>query len=139
MKRRVFFLGFGLTLLLVAASCGTTSRVSQDRYIYSSDTIYLDKTKIDSIYIRDSVYIHSKADTVWQYRDRYEYRYIYLQDTVYQSFHDTTTVETIKYIKEELRPFEKIKAKAFWFLVSCLLIVLLLLFGRKHFRSIFNA
>lgn len=125
-------------LLGIVASCGMTSKVLQDNYAHTTDTLYQDRIKIDSIFIRDSIYVHSKADTVWQYRDRYEYRYIYLRDTAYFAVHDTLKVDVVKYIKEELPLFQKVKAKAFWYLVSCLLFLLLLLFGGKYFRRIFS-
>lgn len=123
MKQWVFFGCLVLTLLLVAVSCGTTGRVSQDRYIYSTDTLYVDRTKIDSVYIRDSVYIHLKADTVMQYRDRYEYRYIYLRDTSYVAVHDTTYVEVTKEVpvEKELNIVQRVKQKSFWWLIAAVL------------------
>lgn len=71
---------------------------------YKVDSIYVNKFERDSVYFRDSVYVHTKADTVFLNRVQYKYREIVLRDTVSLIQCDTTTV-----VREVPREFTKIE------------------------------
>lgn len=119
MKQRFFLCLLLFFAALIAVSCGTAGRVSQDRYFYIHDTTYVDRIKIDSLVVRDSVYVKEKADTVLQFRDRYEYRYVYLRDTAFVAVHDTSIVEVTKEVpvEKELTWGQRVKQRSFWWLV----------------------
>ena len=119
MMKQWVFVGV-LTLLLVASSCGTSRVVSQDRYVYVTDTCYRDVLKIDSVFVKDSIYIREKADTVFFYKDRYEYKYIYLRDTSYVAVHDSIYIEKEIAIpvEKELTLGQKVRQKSFWWLLA---------------------
>ena len=71
---------------------------------YKVDSVYVNKFERDSIYFRDSVYVHTKADTVFLTRTQYKYREIVLRDTMRVIQCDTTTV-----VREVPREFTKMQ------------------------------
>lgn len=71
---------------------------------YKTDSIYIKQFERDSVYFRDSVYVHTKADTVFLNRIQYKYREIILRDTMRVVKCDTTTI-----IREVPREFTKLQ------------------------------
>ena len=57
-----------------------------------TDTVYVNSVSVDSVLVRDSVYIHEKGDTVTEYRYKYVYRFKDRVDTLYISSRDTVSV-----------------------------------------------
>ena len=57
-----------------------------------TDSVYIKQFERDSVYFKDSVFVHTKADTVFLNRVQYKYREIILRDTVRLVQCDTTTV-----------------------------------------------
>lgn len=55
------------------------------------DSIYLSRVERDSVFVRDSVLIREKGDTVYRDRWRVEYRERVLRDTAYIERNDTIT------------------------------------------------
>lgn len=55
------------------------------------DSIYLSSVERDSVFVRDSVTIREKGDTVYRDRWRVEYRERVLRDTAYIARNDTIT------------------------------------------------
>lgn len=71
---------------------------------YKIDSIYVKQFERDSVYFRDSIYVHTKADTVFLNRVQYKYREIVLRDTVRVLQCDTTTV-----VREVPREFTQLQ------------------------------
>lgn len=73
-------------VLLVSAICFTGCRTTQYVPVETINTEYKTRDSIrhDSIYQRDSIYVIDRGDTVYTYKDRYLYKYLYLNriDTV---------------------------------------------------------
>jgi len=71
-----------LVLVFVLSSCGTTRTIVKEG---EGRTEYVDRFREhrDSIYLHDSVYIHSKGDTVYQERWHTRIRDRTVRDTVY--------------------------------------------------------
>ena len=95
-ERLLLFLALILfwSLILVSlSSCGTTKTavVKGERRVEWSER---SSVKRDSIYVHDSVYIHSKGDTVYLERWRTRIRDRTLRDTVYLQKIDSVYVET---------------------------------------------
>lgn len=59
---------------------------------HKTDSVYINKFERDSVYFRDSVFVHTKADTVFLNRVQYKYREMIVRDTVRLIQCDTTTV-----------------------------------------------
>lgn len=62
-------------------SCKTTTKVIEVP-IETIKTEYIDKVKYDSIYLKDSIIILQKGDTVYNTKIYYQYKYKYLKDTI---------------------------------------------------------
>lgn len=62
----------------------------------SHDTLYINKMRHDSVYLKDSVYLYTEkqGDTVYREKTvtRYAYRLKATTDTLYRTKHDTVSV-----------------------------------------------
>ena len=85
-------------LLLFLAGLAATSCT---RHVYvpvettKSDTVYLNRVRLDSIYMRDSVFIEKSGDTIreFQFKDRIDTLYISKTDSIQVPY----PVEVVKY------------------------------------------
>ena len=57
-----------------------------------TDTIYVNRLAVDSILVRDSIYVREKGDTILEHRYHYIYRYKDRVDTLYLASRDTIGV-----------------------------------------------
>lgn len=88
---------------------------------YKTDIQYRDRWHTDSVYVRDSVYIREKGDTVWMERwhTAWRDREVVRTDTVMRC--DTVRRETVR--RERYVPgFYKGSTIALWLLVAVLLV-----------------
>ena len=107
--RKILFLLF-MTLLL--GSCKVKEKIVEVPIPQIKTEIkYIDKVKYDSIYLKDSVYIVQKGDTIYNNKVAYRYKYKYLKDTITINKADTITrlqkVTEIK-VKNQLNVVQKI-------------------------------
>ena len=69
-----------LLLLLLLCGCRTEYvPVESVRY----DSVMIEKLMRDSVFVRDSVYVQKKGDTIYKYKDKYVYVYKNQVDTFY--------------------------------------------------------
>lgn len=103
MKRLIF------VVLLMSAMCFTGCRTTQYVPVETIKTEYKtrDSIRIDSIYQRDSIYVIDRGDTVYTYKDRYLYKYLYLNriDTVIK----TDSVQIPYLVEKALTRWQKAK------------------------------
>lgn len=96
--RHIVFLLLFLTGL-AATSC--TRHVYVPVETTKSDTVYLNRVQLDSIYMRDSVFIEKSGDTIREFQYKYIYRFKDRIDTLYISKTDSIQVpypvEVVKY------------------------------------------
>lgn len=94
---------FSFFLILLFNSCITTKKHSQIEYVHDTivHTQYVDKLKHDSVYLHDSIFIHTKNDTVYYTKYKDVYKYIYVKDTI----HSTDTLKVVDK-KEEVKVVE---------------------------------
>lgn len=80
-------------ILLTAALC-SGCRTIEYRTLETvrSDTVYIQSAKVDSVMVRDSIYIVERGDTVTEHRYHYIYKYRDRVDTLYMSKTDTISV-----------------------------------------------
>jgi hypothetical protein len=94
---------------------------------------YIDKVKYDSIYLKDSVYIIQKGDTIYNNKVAYRYKYKYLKDTIIVNKTDTIIklqkVTEIK-VKNQLNVVQKILM--YIGLFSLLMFIIIIY---KHFKK----
>ena len=107
--KKILFLLF-MTLLL--GSCKVKEKIIEVPIPQIKTEIkYIDKVKYDSIYLKDSVYIIQKGDTIYNNKVAYRYKYKYLKDTITVNKTDTITrlqkVTEIK-VKNQLNIVQKV-------------------------------
>ena len=129
--KKILFLLF-MTLLL--GSCKVKEKIVEVPIPQIKTEIkYIDKIKYDSIYLKDSVYIVQKGDTIYNNKVAYRYKYKYLKDTVIVNKTDTITklqkVTEIK-VKNQLNTVQKILM--YIGLFSLLMFIIIIY---KHFKK----
>ena len=78
--RKILFLLF---MILLLGSCKVKEKIVEVPIPQIKTEIkYIDKIKYDSIYLKDSVYIIQRGDTVYNTKVAYRYKYKYLKDTI---------------------------------------------------------
>lgn len=96
--RHIVFLSLFLAVL-AATSC--TRHVYVPVETTKSDTVYMNRVQLDSIYMRDSVFIEKSGDTIREFQYKYIYRFKDRIDTLYISKTDSIQVpypvEVVKY------------------------------------------
>lgn len=129
--RKILFLLF-MTLLL--GSCKVKEKIVEVPIPQIKTEIkYIDKVKYDSIYLKDSVYIIQKGDTIYNNKVAYRYKYKYLKDTIIVNETDTIIklqkVIEIK-VKNQLNVVQKILM--YIGLFSLLMFIIIIY---KHFKK----
>nr|UVX48520.1 MAG: membrane lipoprotein lipid attachment site [Bacteriophage sp.] len=129
--RKILFLLF-MTLLL--GSCKVKEKIVEVPIPQIKTEIkYIDKVKYDSIYLKDSVYIIQKGDTIYNNKVAYRYKYKYLKDTIIVNEIDTIIklqkVTEIK-VKNQLNVVQKILM--YIGLFSLLMFIIIIY---KHFKK----
>lgn len=129
--RKILFLLF-MTLLL--GSCKVEEKIVEVPIPQIKTEIkYIDKVKYDSIYLKDSVYIIQKGDTIYNNKVAYRYKYKYLKDTIIVNEIDTIIklqkVTEIK-VKNQLNVVQKILM--YIGLFSLLMFIIIIY---KHFKK----
>lgn len=129
--RKILFLLF-MTLLL--GSCKVKEKIVEVPIPQIKTEIkYIDKVKYDSIYLKDSVYIIQKGDTIYNNKVAYRYKYKYLKDTIIVNKTDTIIklqkVTEIK-VKNQLNVVQKILM--YIGLLSLLMFIIIIY---KHFKK----
>lgn len=128
----ILFFAF-IVAMLVLTSCA--QRVTE-RLVAVHDTTYLSRVERDSIYMRDSIYLHEyvmgdtvyreKTSVVYRWRDRLK------TDTIYISRTDTAT--TITTVEKAVRPtlWERLReAAALMVVFSIILLFICILLRNK--------
>lgn len=116
-----------ITILLASAICSCSS-VYVPRETIKHDTTYINKLIKDSIYLKDSVYIHSKNDTV--FFEKYKYQYIdkVVRDTSYVVKSDTISVPYP--VEKRLTRWQQLKLDIGGISIGIIIITILVVVGR---------
>lgn len=127
----------GLIICILLCGCTTTQYVPVVEH--HTDTVRVNHTERDSIYIHDSTYIKEKGDTVliekWhtRWRDRWQH------DTIYKSRVDSVPapypVEIIKEVKAKPNSIDSF-IRSVGFVTICAGIVWFLVWGYRIFRRL---
>lgn len=117
-----------LTILLASAICSCRSVEYVPRETIKHDTTYINKLIKDSIYLKDSVYIHSKNDTVFV--EKYKYQYIdkVVRDTSYVVKSDTISVPYP--VEKRLTRWQQLKLDIGGISIGIIIITILVVVGR---------
>lgn len=101
MKRLVYI------ILLVLAVCSCTSVKYVPVETVRTEYKTRDSIRYDSIYQRDSIYTLIRGDTVYKYKERYLYKYLFLNkaDTVLK----TDSVQVPYLVEKKLTKWQEVK------------------------------
>lgn len=92
-----------------------------------------DSIRHDSIYQRDSIYMLVKGDTVYKYKDRYLYKYLYLNRT--DTILKTDSIQVPYPVEKELTRWQAMKIElggwAFGVIIAFILIIIAWLVYKK--------
>ena len=99
---RFWWIAIIAVMTLLLAGCKT---VYVPVETFSSDSIYINKWTRDSVYVKDSVFVHTKADTVFLTKYHTLYKEVVIRDTMMVSRVDTTTI-----VREVPRGFTKMES-----------------------------
>ena len=119
---------FSLFMTLLLGSCKVKEKIVEVPIPQIKTEIkYIDKIKYDSIYLKDSVYIIQKGDTIYNTKVAYRYKYKYLKDTITINKADTITklqkIIEIK-VKNQLNVVQKVLIYIGLFSILLFLIIL---------------
>lgn len=117
-----------LIIMLASAICSCRSVEYVPRETIKHDTMYINKLIKDSIYLKDSVYIHSKNDTVFV--EKYKYQYIdkVVRDTSYVVKSDTISVPYP--VEKKLTRWQELKLDIGGISIGIIIITILVVVGR---------
>lgn len=129
MKRLLIF----IIILLTAAICiGCRSVQYIPVETIRTDTVYFNHSRTDSVFVRDSIYVNQKGDTVTEYRYKYVYRYKDRIDTLYISSRDTVSVPYP--VEKELTAWQQTKVNYGGWAIVLVFVFILIVFGRFIYK-----
>lgn len=123
MRRMLIF----LILIACLCSCSATKHIADSYYGSHNDSSYSQKERVDSVFIRDSIYIREKGDTVFKYVEKWRVRDRIVRDTLIVSQTDTVFMDKteVQYVDKDLTSWQKWKMRGFWIYTAAILILLL--------------
>ena len=115
-----------LLFLLLLCGCRTEYvPIESVRY----DSVMIEKLMRDSVFVRDSVYLKEKGDTVYKYKDRFVYVYRGRVDTFYME--KMREVEVPVPVERKLSWWERVKLEYAEWLIGVLVAIALVYALRK--------
>ena len=69
-------------LLFICVSCPTTKYIDKPVLVETVRTEYINQLYRDSVFVHDSIDRYISGDTVYQYKEKYIYKYLSRTDTV---------------------------------------------------------
>ena len=96
------------------------------------DTVYVNKQRVDSILVKDSIHITEKGDTVTEFRLKYIYKYKDRTDTLYLSKTDTVSVPYP--VEKELTKWQQTKVNYGGWAMGIVFAFILIVVGRMVYK-----
>lgn len=127
---KIFYLFTSLLFALMVVSCATTKVAP----VESSHTREEKISRIDSIYVRDSILIYIKGDTIRETRYRDVWRDRIVRDTVFQS--DTIPKLVTVEVEKRLTFWQGVKQETWLFFVICTLVFVAIYIIRRFLRTL---
>lgn len=120
-------------ILLTAALC-SGCRTIEYRTLETvrSDTVYIQSAKVDSVMVRDSIYIYQQGDTILEHRYHYIYRYKDRVDTLYLASRDTISVPYP--VEKELTRWQSFKVDYGGWAIGAVFGFVLIVFGSLIYK-----
>ena len=97
--------------------------------VVKRDSVFIASLDRDSIFVRDSVFVREKGDTVYKYKDKYVYVYKNLVDTFF--VYRDREVEVPVPVERKLSWWERMKMEYAEWIIGVLMGIVLLLMLRQ--------
>ena len=127
MKYKLFLI---LALGMLLAGCRSIEYYPLETV--RTDTVYVNRLAVDSIMVRDSIYIHEKGDTILEHRYHYIYRYKDRVDTLYLASRDTISVPYP--VEKELTRWQSFKVDYGGWAITLVFVFILIVAGRMVYK-----
>lgn len=127
MKYKLFLI---LALGMLLAGCRSIEYYPLETV--RTDTVYVNRLAVDSIMVRDSIYIHEKGDTVTEHRYHYIYKYRDRVDTLYLASRDTVSVPYP--VEKELTRWQSFKVDYGGWAITLVFVFILIVFGSMVYK-----
>lgn len=116
----------GMAVMVVLLSgCKTIKEVPVE--VVKERVEYIDRVQTDSIYQHDSIFIKTVGDTIYEYRNKYIYKYKFIRDTSYITKIDSVPV--IIEVEKKLSRWDEAKLSVGGYAIPILLLILLIGIG----------
>ena len=125
MKNHSIVLLVVLFVLFLLCGCRSVKYVPVETVV--TDTTYINKVHRDSIYQRDSIYVHDRGDTVTIYRDRYLFVDKAVHDTLY--INRTDSIRVPYPVEKELTRWERFRLDVGGYAIFTVIVVVLIVVG----------
>lgn len=112
---------FALALMLCSCS---VHRNIPTQVVAQHDTTYRIVDRVDSVFIRDSIFIMEKGDTVVQYREHWNYRDRIVRDTLWKHRTDTLWQEKQVLVETPIKWYDRASIYAGRILLAALLLII---------------
>ena len=130
------FIAFWISLCLFTmflCSCRTEYvPIESVRY----DSVMIEKLMRDSVFVRDSVYMKEKGDTVFKYKDRFVYVYKNRVDTFFAE--KIREIEIPVPVERKLTWWESVKLKYTEWLIGVVFVLVIIYAVRKWVLKLFR-
>lgn len=105
----IVYIATAIAAICLLCGCTREIYIPMESRSGHADTLREYSIHVDSVYLRDSILIHERGDTVFMtyYRDRY--RYVGRNDTVYRSIMDTVRIEVPCPVEKRLTRWQQFK------------------------------
>lgn len=98
-----------LAIACLWSGCSTTKYIPVESKAMKTDTVYLSKLRVDSVFLHDSISVVSKGDTVEITRVRDRVKTIERVDTIFRTARDSVEVQVPYPVERELTKWEQTK------------------------------
>lgn len=116
----------GMAVVVVLLSgCKTIKEVPVE--VVKERIEYIDRLQTDSIYQHDSIFIKAVGDTIYEYRDKYIFKYEFIRDTSYITKIDSIPV--VIEVEKKLSRWDEAKLSVGGYAIPILLLLLLIGIG----------
>jgi hypothetical protein len=122
-----------LLFLLLLCGCRTEYvPIESVRY----DSVMIEKLMRDSVFVRDSVYLKEKGDTIYKYKDRFVYVYKNRVDTFFAE--KIREIEVPVPVERKLTWWESVKLKYAEWMIGVVFVLVIIYAVRKWVLKLFR-
>lgn len=119
-----------IILVICCMGCRSVQYVPEDSF--RLDSVYINRFHTDSIYCRDSIFVHDRGDTVTVFKDRYIYKSLTRKDTLYISKTDSVSVPYP--VEKKLTAWQQVKVNYGGYAMLAVFVFILIVVGHVVYK-----